>query len=375
MDNSLIYLDHAATTPLRSGVLDVMQRHLTGGQLNPSAMYARDVQHERESCRQHVANVLQCKPHEIIFTTGATESNNIFIQGLMRAHPDTRVLISSIEHDSVRSVAEKYDHDYIPMTKDGVIDMKRIPSLVDDRTILLSVMYVNNEVGVLMPLRKIASIVEDIRQDRYRRGVNTPLYFHSDAAQAVYQKLNVHALGLDGMTMNGSKIGAPKQSGFLYISKDISINPILFGGGQERSLRPGTEAMHQIAGFTHAFLEANRTAKDESIYIRNLQQKFEADLITLGAQVVADNVQRSPHITNALFVGHDNEMLANQLALKGIYVGVGSACHAASSQASHVLRALDYSEEEAQSSLRFSYSASTLPQELSQVISTLRELL
>jgi cysteine desulfurase len=221
----LIYMDHAAATPLVPEVLKAMQPYFAEAFYNPSATYnsARQVRKALEDARATTAHYLGAKSSEIIFTAGATEANNMAIHGIMSLLPGSNIVVSSIEHESVLAPAGKYDCRLVKVSSDGRIDLDDLASKIDENTALVSIMYANNEIGTVQPLREVAKIIEHKRKLRPAK----PLYFHTDAAQAAnYLDLHTSRLGVDLMSINGGKIYGPKQSGVLYVKAGIVLEPL-----------------------------------------------------------------------------------------------------------------------------------------------------
>ncbi|MDQ5885996.1 MAG: cysteine desulfurase, partial [Patescibacteria group bacterium] len=239
-------------------------------------------------------------------------------------------------------------------------------------------MYVNNELGTVMPLRKISKVIEDVKTDRRDRNVDTPLYFHTDACQApLYLDVHAERLGIDMMTLNGSKIYGPKQTGMLYVKTGTEIEPIVRGGGQEWGKRSGTENVSGVIGFCTAFQNARNNTNKDSVSVAALQQLFIKELASFipNATVNGTTKYRSPNNIHVTFPGFDNERLMMELDEAGILCAVGSACSASSDEPSHVLKAIGMSDQEAQSSLRFTLGKHTTASDIEYAIKTLRKLL
>ena len=251
----IIYLDYAAATPLAPDVLRIMQPYFSKRFFNPSANYllAEKVKKDVSDARASVAQIIGGRSPEIIFTAGATEANNLAIFGVAKQFPDSNVIVSAIEHESVLAPARAVGAKIAPVSEKGLVDIPKLIRLVDAQTVLVSVMYANNEIGTIQPLRQIAEALKVIRHERQLNGNKTPLFFHSDAAQAAnYLDLHVAGLGVDLLSLNGGKIYGPKASGVLYVSAGLKLVPLIFGGGQERNLRSGTENVPSIIGFAKA---------------------------------------------------------------------------------------------------------------------------
>jgi cysteine desulfurase len=277
--NQPVYLDYAAATPLDSRVRQLMEPYLSDNFYNPSAAYlpARKVKAALEQARSDVAGIIGSKSIEIVFTAGGTEANNLAIRGVMEHFPGMNVVVSAIEHESIREPAKLYDVRIAPVSADGIIDVDKLAALIDDKTVLVSVMYANNEVGTIQPIRTVADCLQKIRLARAKKHPKTalPLYFHSDACQAAgFLDLHVSRLGLSLMTLNGGKIYGPKQSGALYIGSEVRLSPQILGGGQENSYRSGTENPAGSIGFAAALTIAQQARKKEVVRLSGLQELF-----------------------------------------------------------------------------------------------------
>lgn len=375
-----VYLDYAAATPLDAKVLAAMSPYFDNQFYNPSATYnlARSVHVDIEVARTKVATQLGAKSSEIIFTAGATEANNIAIHGIMQRYPDKRVVVSSIEHESVLAPASQYDHLEAPVQPDGLIDLAALEKLIDDDTVLISVMYANNEVGTVQPLREVAAIINKILDSRRNSGNHLPLYFHSDTTQAAnYLDLHVSRLGLDMMSLNGGKIYGPKQTGLLWLKGGLELKPLLQGGGQERNIRSGTENVPGIIGLSVALEMAQSSKSKESDRVRGLQKLF-FDLISEKipkSKINGSLKKRLPNNIHITIPGQDNERLLIALDEAGIQAAAGSACSASNDEPSHVLKAMGISDNAAQSSLRFTLGRGTTEQDIRQTLDTLARLI
>jgi cysteine desulfurase len=377
MKRQPIYLDFAAATPVADEVLAAMRPYYSDKFYNPSATYlaSQQVKKDLDQARTKVAAVLGAKPSEVVFTAGGSEANNLAIDGVMRGNPGANMIVSAIEHDSVLETAKQYDVRICPVDEAGLVDLAALEQLIDDNTALVSVMYANNEIGVVQPIKRIAEIVAEKRAVRTSK---LPLLLHTDAAQAAnYLDLHVSRLGADLMTVNGGKIYAPKQSGALYVRAGVMLEPLVRGGGQERGLRSGTENVAASVGFAVALVVAQSMRKDEGARLQQLQARCIAGLQGLGHGIVVNGSQkhRLPNNVHITIPGSDNERLIMELDEAGIMAAAGSACSASSELPSHVLSALGFSDETAQSSLRFSFGRSTDESSIDQLLAELRRLL
>lgn len=380
MTRQIIYLDYAAATPVDPEVVAVMQPYFTEKFYNPSATYlaAQNTKKELDAARGKVAQVIGARPSEIIFTAGGTEANNLAIKGVLGQYPGSEVLVSSVEHESVLAPAENFTHAQIPVAVDGTVDLAALEKLITDKTVLISVMYTNNEVGTIQPIRKVTQIAEEIRSQRRESGNSLPLYVHTDACQAGnYLDLHVSRLGVDLMTINGGKIYGPKQSGALFACSHVRLNPQVEGGGQERNIRSGTENVAQAVGFAEALERAQATRHKNAEAMRELQAYFIAQLSQKIPNVVVNGAKkhRLPNNVHITIPGQDNERLIFALDEKGILAAAGSACSASNEEPSHVLRAMGVSDENAQASLRFTMGKATTKENIEYTVQTLADIL
>ena len=375
-----IYMDFAAATPVDPAVLATMQPFFTEKFYNPSAGYlaARGVSKDLAAARALVGHYIGARPAEITFMAGGTEANNLAISGVMSAFPGSKVVISAIEHDSVLQTASNHKHAEAPVNEQGIIDLKALEACIDGSTVLVSVMYANNEIGSIQPLREVAAIVDKIRKERTRSGNELPLYLHTDAAQAG-NYLDIHAarLGVDLMTLNGGKIYGPKQSGILYVRSGVRIRPLIYGGGQEHNLRSGTENVPGAIGLSKALQIAQDMKGEEAERLKELQRHFIERLTEQVPEAVINGSlkKRLPNNIHVTLPGQDNERLLFALEEHGILAAAGSACSASHEESSHVLHALGLSDEAARSSLRFTMGRPTSQDEIDSTVSALARLL
>ncbi|HYH75776.1 MAG TPA: cysteine desulfurase family protein [Candidatus Saccharimonadales bacterium] len=373
---SIIYLDHAAATPMDPQVLVAMQPYFTEQFYNPSATYlaAQKVRKDLDTARAQVAAALGARPSEVFFTAGSTEGNNLAIRGIMDQYPQASIVVSSIEHESVLRTAHEYACREAPVTAQGIVDPEALLALIDDNTVLVSVMYANNEVGTVQPIRQISQALEPIRKARRQAGNALPLYLHTDAAQAAaYLDIQVARLGVDLLTLNGGKLYGPKQSGVLFAGSHVRLKPQITGGGQERGARSGTENVAGSIGVATALQLAQARRHDESQRLQGLQREFIQQLQAAlpGVIINGSRKYRLPNNIHVTIPGQDNERLIFALDEAGILCAAGSACSASNEEPSHVLRAMGISEADAQSSLRFTMGRSTTQEAVSVVIQQL----
>ncbi|HPR09828.1 cysteine desulfurase [Candidatus Saccharibacteria bacterium] len=376
----LVYLDNAAATPVDSEVWAAMLPYFSDKFYNPSATYlpARQVGHDLGQARQKAAELLGAKANEITFVAGGTEGNNLAIRGVLELFPNSSVTVTSIEHDSVLAPAQQYNCSVTFVTKQGRVDLDDLKAKITDKTVLVSSMYANNEIGTIQPIKQIAALVATIRKQRRAQGSTLPLYLHIDACQAGnYLDLHVNRLGVDLMTLNGGKLYGPKQSGVLYIRRGVHIAPQILGGGQERGLRSGTENVAAAIGFAAALEKSQKLRSAESKRLSQVQKIF-FDLCRQkipGATVNGSMTSRLPNNLHLSFVGQDNERLLLELEKRGFLAAAGSACSASSDLPSHVLRAIGLTDAEARTSVRFTMGRSTQEKDIVALGMALQQIL
>ncbi|KIX05511.1 cysteine desulfurase, mitochondrial [Rhinocladiella mackenziei CBS 650.93] len=371
-----IYLDAQATTPVDPRVLDAMLPFLTGLWGNPHSRthaYGWESEKATEQAREHVAKLIGADPKEIIFTSGATESNNMSIKGVARffgrAGKKKHIITSQTEHkcvlDSCRHLQDEgFEVTYLPVNSSGLIDLKQLEDAIKPETALVSIMTVNNEIGVIQPMKEIGQLCRSKK-----------VYFHTDAAQAVGKiPINVNDWNIDLMSISSHKIYGPKGIGACYVRRRprVRLDPIISGGGQERGLRSGTLAPHLVVGFG----EACRIAKEEMEYdskrITALSKRLLDGLLSMEhTSLNGDPTRHYPGCVNVSFAYVEGESLL--MALKDIALSSGSACTSASLEPSYVLRALGNSDESAHSSIRFGIGRFTTTSEIDYVLKAVRE--
>lgn len=382
-----IYLDYAAATPVADEAITAMKPYFKERFYNPSAVYqsAREVRKELEAARGSVADVLGCRDQEVIFTAGGTEANNLAIHGVMEQFPEAEMLISAIEHESVLEPAKTYKHKIIPVDTQGITDVSKLKSLLTPQTALISVMYANNEIGTIQPIKELVELVKHVRTQRKKEGNTLPLYIHTDACQAAnYLNLAVARLGVDLMTLNGGKIYGLKQSGCLYVRSGVVLKGLILGGSQEDSLRSGTENVAGIVSFATMLQNVQSSRKQEVERLAQLRDSLFATLSqnVSGISINGHKTKRLPNNLNITIDGVDGERLLMELDQAGLMVATGSACTASNDQPSHVLLACGLSSKQASASLRITLGRPTSAKEimragqiLQQVITSHQKLL
>ncbi|HRN90457.1 MAG TPA: cysteine desulfurase family protein [Candidatus Saccharibacteria bacterium] len=348
----IIYLDHAAATPMDPRVLTAMQPYFTDNFYNPSSPYspAVSVKNDYESAKQILASCIGAKSGEIIITAGATESINLAF-----ASTHGHVVTANIEHHSVLASASARDNTIVTADERGLVSADMIKSAITPLTQLVSVGLANNELGTIQPIRDIASAIRQERESRLSRGDSTPIYLHTDASQGVGQlDVNVARLGVDMMTLNAGKIYGPKQVGLLWAGTHVTLEPQIVGGGQERGIRSGTENVAGVIGFAKALSLASDRRKFESDRLSELRDSLQDTLASAFPDAVISGHKKhrlAGHL-HISFPGLDAERLVFALENRGVLVATGSACAANHGTRSHVLTAIGLAPEVADGSLR-----------------------
>ena len=348
----MIYLDHAAATPMDERVLNAMQPYLIEKFYNPSSPYspAVSVRRDYESAKHRIAVSIGAKPGEIIITAGATESINLAFSAITG-----HVVTANIEHHAILESAKKHDNTIVAVDERGLVSAELIKNAIKPNTELISIALANNELGTIQPIRDISEIVKNERMNRLEIGNKMPLYFHCDASQGVGQlDVNVARLGIDMMTLNAGKIYGPKQVGLLWMASHVRINPQIVGGGQERGLRSGTENVAGVIGFARALELVSDHRKFESERLAKLRDNMQVKLINAFPNAVISGYQKhrlSGHL-HISFPGIDGERLIFLLENKGVLVATGSACAANKGTRSHILTAIGLADDVADGSIR-----------------------
>ena len=354
MTDELIYLDHAAATPLDERVIEAMKPYLHEQFFNPSSPYAPAVMVRRdyENAKARIASCIGAKGDDIIMTAGATESINIMFHSV-----DGHVVTNSIEHQSVLEAAKLHAYTLVQPDARGRIEASVVAKAITPETELVSIQLANNELGTVQPLREIAEVVKQERQRRAMAGENRPIYFHSDASQGLGQ-IDVHVarLGVDALTINAGKIYGPKQVGCLWVDRFVRVRPLVYGGGQEKGVRSGTENVAGTIGFAAAIELATQHMHSESKRLAALRDTLESSLVAAFPDSIVSGAakKRLPGHLHISFPGLDAERLIFMLETKGVLVATGSACAANKGTRSHVLTAIGLAPEAADGSLRIS---------------------
>jgi cysteine desulfurase len=377
----LVYLDHAGTTPLDPAVLDCMIPYLTNAYGNPSSIHAIGQQARKavDESREKIASILSCKPNEIVFTSGGTESDNSALKGVSEAlaNTGTHIITTTIEHHAVLNTCQHLEDtglsvSYLPVNKFGQITSDQIVNAVTDQTFLVSIMLANNEIGSLQPISEIAKAIKTTRDDH-----SGHIVFHTDAVQAPgYTNLNVQDLGIDLLSLSSHKFYGPKGVGILYIKRGTPWLPQQLGGSQERERRSGTENVAGIVGMAEALEMADRDRKKISAHCLELRDLLVEGILGAipGSTLNGHPSERLPNNANFSFAGVEGEPLLIALDLAGVCVSSGSACSSGSLEPSHVLIALGQSAEQARGSLRFTLGKTNTKKDIKVVLDILPEV-
>lgn len=383
----MIYLDHAATTPVSSPVLEKMEPFFSDRFGNPSSIYKIGREAKESLCQaRHLSQKLlgASRPGEIIFTAGASESNNLAIKGVafyadrvLKIKP--HLLVSSVEHHSMLDPAkylEKYfgyELDLIPVNGDGRVDPEMVLSMIKENTVFVSIMYGNNEIGTVQPIVKIGQRLKSVKKMRLDKGNKTPLVFHSDAVQAYqYFDCNVNKLDVDMLSLTAHKFYGPKGVGLLYVRQGTSFLPQQQGGAQERNQRAGTENVPYIAGMVKAMEIVDMEREKNEKYVSKVCDYLIAQVLEKIGEVELlgpkEVTKRLPHIATFVFKRVEGESILINLDLVNIAASSGSACTSGSLEPSHVTSAIGFSDLEAHGAVRFSLGKQNSVKDIDQLL-------
>ncbi|NLZ81515.1 MAG: cysteine desulfurase [Clostridiales bacterium] len=373
-----VYLDNSATTKVLDSVKDIMIRTMEEDFGNPSSLHIKGIHAEQyiKESKSIIAKLLKIEEKEIIFTSGGTESNNLAIMGtaLANKREGKHIISSVIEHPSVSNtlkhlVEEGFTVTYLAVDKDGRINPKDLEEAICEDTILVSIMYVNNEIGSIQKIEELTAITKK---------KNPKTLFHVDAIQA-FGKIRIYPKrqGIDLLSVSGHKFHGPKGIGFLYIDNKVKINPLIFGGDQQRGVRSGTENVPGIAGIGIAAKEAYDNLEEKTQKLFDLKTNFAEAILKIEGTKINGIWEResAPHILSVSFEGIKSEVLLHTLEEKGIFVSSGSACASNKSRISPTLQGIGVTKELLDSALRFSFSYFTTKEELDYCIEVLEEVL
>lgn len=377
MKKKLIYLDYAASTPIRKEVLKEIGLFQTKVFGNASSLHeqGRMAKKALENSREIIAKILNSRPEEIVFTSGGTESSNLAIFGLTQNYNKPgHIITTQIEHPSVLEPVKLLESkgwkvSYLPVNKQGLININGISQLVRSDTVLISIIYANNEIGAIQPIPEIGKLVFGLNEKRKKQGLGR-IYFHTDACQASgFLYINTTYLGVDMMTLNASKIYGPSQTGLLYVKTGVCIKPIILGGGQERGLRSGTENVAGVRGMAKALELAQKESKSVSKRLLSLSDYCFKQILKVDPKIILNGSEihsgkRLPNNINICIPGVSGEDLVIYLDAKGVCVSTGSACHSLDRGSSYVLRAIGLTPSMAKSSIRITLGKDTTKKEI-----------
>lgn len=376
--SNIIYFDNFATTSLNEEIFNEMKKFLIFNYSNPSSLYefSQKSRVAIEKSRENISNYINAEKNELFFTSGGTEADNWALMGLtlFKGRKNGHIILTAFEHSAIIETAKflenrGFDVTFINPDKEGFIDKKDIVDAIREDTILVSVMYVNNEVGTIQDIKTICSFVKE---------KNSNIVFHTDAVQALSElEIDVKDLNVDLLSISGHKVHAPKGIGALYIKSGTDIENFIFGGSQERSRRAGTENVAGIVGFSKA-IDILRIKREENVskrfalrnyFLKKIKENFENYKINGSIE------NRSSGNINISFLGIDKEMLIMSMDFKGICISGGSACSSGSVENSHVLTAMDIDEELKNSAIRISFGENNTFGEIDEFIIALKEII
>lgn len=372
------YLDNSATTVCEPKVVEKVVQMMSVTYGNPSAMHNKGVEAENyiKEAKEIIAKTLKVQEKELIFTSGGTESNNLAILGCAAANHrmGKHLITTKIEHPSVGNVMkhleeEGYEVTYLPVDENGIVKLESLKEALRPDTMMVSVMYVNNEIGSVQPIEEIAGLI---------RENNPATLFHVDAIQA-YGKYRIFPkkLGIDLLSVSGHKIHGPKGVGFLYCDTRVKIKPILYGGGQQRDLRSGTENVPGVAGLGEAAKEIYTDFEKKIEHLYEIKSYFVGEILKLDNVKINGLTDRSsaPHVVSVSFPGVRSEVLLHSLEEREVYASAGSACSSNKPAVSATLKAIHVPKEQLDSTLRFSFSVHTTKEEIDYCMEVLAGLL
>ncbi len=371
----MIYMDHSATSPVDPEVFEAMKPYFIDSFGNASTLYSlgREGKKAMESAREEVASIIGAEPKEIIFTSGGTESDNIAILGTAYKlkNKGNHIITSDIEHPAVDETCKYLEKNgfnvtYLPVYNDGIVKIKDLEDAITDKTILITIMHANNEIGTIQPISEIGKIARENK-----------IYFHTDAVQTVGKiPVNVKELNVDMLSLSAHKLYGPKGIGALYLRQGVRIEPIMHGGGHEKGIRPGTENVPGIVGLGKACSIAKENLQRDAQKLTSLR-----DMLIDG--VLAENedsylnghrTKRLPNNANFRFTGIEGESLILHLDAKGIATSTGSACSSIKLEPSHVLMAIGLKEVEAHGSLRISLGNENTEEDIEYTLTAIKEV-
>ena len=374
MKKRFVYADNAASTPVSERVLKVMLPYLTEQFGNPSAVYGKGRESRRavEEARKKIASCLNCHPSEIYFTSGGTESDNIALFSALKQRSDGRghVITTAVEHKAVLEACKElqgrgFEVTYLTPDNNGRINAEQVRDAIKSDTVMVSIMTANNETGTIMPVGDIGRLCRE-------HGI----IFHTDAVQAIGKlDIDVKEQCIDMLSLSGHKINAPKGTGAVYIRTGIKCAPVIYGGGQEKGLRSGTENVPGIAALGEAVSAVCEEWEKRSEYVKMLSEKLAAGLEALGGKLNGDREKRLCGTVSMTFDGFESETILLMLDMRGICASGGSACSSGSGVISHVLKAMGLTDSEAKGTLRFTLSEENTLEDVDYITEAMGDIL
>lgn len=368
-----VYFDNSATTKPYDEVMEVMIDTMKNYYGNPSSAHTLGLKAEGKmnESRQIVADTLGCSREEVVFTSGGSESNNFLIRGFIKE--GAHIITTKIEHPSIIGTCRQLESEgikvtYLNVENNGKIDLDELDKSINKDTQLVSIMHVNNEIGTVQDIEKIGKLIKE---------KSSKIKFHVDAVQSYGKyKINVQKYNIDLLSASGHKIHGPRGIGIAYIRKGLMPKPLIFGGGQERSLRSGTENLAAMVGFAKAAEKIYKNVEENYKKVSEVKNYFINKLQSiLDIKINSNGEEYSPYVLSVSFRGVRGEVLLHSLEAKGIYVSTGSACSARGNKESHVLHAVGLKPEEIQGTIRFSFSEYNTKEEVDYTIENLEKSL
>lgn len=371
----MIYMDHSATSPVDPEVFEAMKPYFTDSFGNASTLYSlgREGRKAMESAREEIASIIGAETKEIIFTSGGTESDNIAILGTAYKlkKKGNHIITSDIEHPAVDETCKYLEKNgftvtYLPVYEDGIVKVKDLEDAITDKTILITIMHANNEIGTIQPITDIGRIAQE-----------NNIYFHTDAVQTVGKiPVNVKELNVDMLSLSAHKLYGPKGIGALYLRQGVRIEPIMHGGGHEKGIRPGTENVPGIVGLGKACSIAKENLQKDAQKLTSLRDMLIDNVLAENedSYLNGHRTKRLPNNANFRFTGIEGESLILHLDAKGIATSTGSACSSTKLEPSHVLMAIGLKEVEAHGSLRISLGHENTEEDIEYTITAIKEV-
>ncbi len=384
----MIYLDHSATTPVNKEVFQKMEPYFSEKFGNASSIhsYGLEAFEAVEEARKKVADFLGADPKEVVFTSGATESDNLAVFGVAEAQEkegkklsELHFITTSVEHPAIEEPFLKLKRKgaqvtFLPVQSNGVVDLKEVEKAIQDNTVFISMVYVNSEVGAKQPIKEVGRLVKSIRKTRKKKNNLLPLLFHTDAVQAAnFFACDVNELGVDLMSLSGHKVYGPKGVGALFVRRGVKLMPQQIGGHQENNLRSGTYNVPAIVGMGEALKIVKRDRAKNNVYLRSLQKKLIDGILNKvpQAHLTTDVKNSSPAHVHFIFPGAEGESVLMDLDLNGICVSTGSACASSSLKSSSTLAAMGVSKEIVHGAIRMTLGLDNTEEQIDKVLEIL----